>query len=145
MPIFYYGIHPTIAFLVALVWAILSIYLFFRAINSQRATKNHGYALLGSVMVVSILLYIADDLREPISQTQAIQLDKHLKTSIEYGSLGYEFRKAMGDLAEANGIVTTSDLSHVGNRIYMTYITKQDWNNLAKVYNRSNLPKSHNP
>lgn len=141
MPILYYGIHPLVAIIVALVWASLSVYIFFRLVNSKRATKNHAYALLSSVMVVSLLLYIADDLREPISQTQAIQLDKHLKTSIEYGSLGYEFREAMDDLAEANGIVTTSDLSHVGNRIYMTYITKQDWNNLAKVYNRSNLPK----
>ncbi|WP_180061812.1 MULTISPECIES: hypothetical protein [unclassified Acinetobacter] len=141
MPILYYGIHPLVAIIVALVWASLSVYIFFRLVNSKRATKNHAFGLIGSVFVVALLLYISNDLRKPITDQQATQLDSYLSTSIEYGSLGYEFRDAMDKLAESNGVVTTSELSLIGDQIYTTYLTKHNWNQLAKIYNESNLPK----
>ena len=46
----------------------------------------------------------------------------------------------MSDLAEKNHVLVDGDFSYLGSDIYMDYVTKKDWNDLAKIYNNSNIP-----
>lgn len=141
MPIFYYGIHPTILLAMAIAIAIVSLWFFFSKLYSNRIKNWNGYILIASICSVAFLLHASRDLREPITDSQAKLLESYYQTSLEYGQLGQDFRNTLEQLAEDNSVLVTTDLSHIGTKIYTTYITKKDWNDLAKVYNQSNLPK----
>jgi len=141
VPLFYFGLSSTTAYAIALLLAVVSLYLFFKQLHNQTVTATHGKLLCTSAVVVVALLYVANDLKSPVTSHQASNLEKFYQTSIEYTTLGADFRNAMSDLAEKNGAVVTAQQSYKGTDYYTDYVKKEDWNSLAKVYNESNLPK----
>lgn len=138
---FYFGLTSTVAYLVAVTIALTSLYFFFKNLHNQTVTAGHGKLLCFCAGVVACLLYIADDLKSPINELQARNLERFYDTSIEYRTNGADFRQEMSDLAKKNGVVVTAQFSYIGTDLYTQYVTKNDWNKLAKIYNQSNLPK----
>lgn len=137
---FYYGLTSNTVYIIALLIAVVSLYIFFKKLHNQTVTANHGKLLCLSVVVVAGLLYVASDLKSSINTRQASDLEKFYETSIQHTIAGTDFRNAMSNLANRNGVVVTAQQSYVGTELYVDYVKKEDWNKLAKIYNQSNLP-----
>lgn len=140
MSFYYFGLHPYF-------WQFLAIVSFFGVIAFIiRKVMNSSFnrtALTLSVFVFIGALFCqhaSNELDATISHNDASRLQGYYKKSAEYSRNGYDFRVAMSDLAEKNHVLVDGDFSYLGSDIYMDYVTKKDWNDLAKIYNNSNIP-----
>ena len=135
---YYFGLNLS-------VWILFSVFsfilgAFFLYAYSKKKTKlNRNMFLIyfGSCFMFSMLCF---DLNNSyIDESKSIELERALTASYIYPE-GEKFRKAMGDLAKDKGVLVDSDASYLGKDIYLTYITKSDWNNISKVYNDLGMP-----
>lgn len=140
MSLYYFGVHPYL-------WQFLAIILFFGVIafvirKVMNSSFNRAALTLSVVVFIGALFcqHASNELSNTISHNDASRLQTYYKNSIEYSSNGYDFRAAMADLAEENQVLVDGDFSYIGSDIYMDYVTKKDWNDLAKIYNKSDIP-----
>lgn len=129
-----FGINPWFLYAFLVVLAIVGILLIrFNKLNNTTGS-GVGVILLGLALIsgISFKSYMG----KPISHADAKKLD--LVYDESYGNpLAEPFRNEMADLAKKNGVVVSSAFSYVGSDIYVDYITRSDFNRLAKLYDKS--------
>lgn len=135
---YYFGLNLYVWILLALVFLGAGIYFVY--LYSKNKTKLKRNCFLISFGISFMFSVLAFDLNNSyIDEGKSIELERALTASNVYPE-GEKFRKAMGDLAKEKGVLVNSDTSYLGKDIYLTYITKSDWNNIAKVYNGLGMP-----
>ncbi|MEO4091955.1 hypothetical protein ABH307_00660 [Acinetobacter pittii] len=125
-------------------WALCLISLFalgsyfvYSYTNTKAKIERTAFIILFGAALMSGAIMI--DLTKSIDESRSTELERALTASYN-NPQGEPFRKAMGDLAKERGVLVNSQSSYLGKDIYLTYITKADWNKLAKVYQNLNLP-----
>lgn len=135
---YYFGLNIYIWIALAFVFLSVGVYLFWRYTSDKTKLKRNSFLIsLGLSFMIFVLSF--DLSNSYIDESKSIELERALTASKIYPE-GEKFRKAMGDLAKEKGILVDSDTSYLGKDIYLTYITKADWNNIAKVYNGLGMP-----
>lgn len=135
---YYFGLNLYAWIVLAL--SFLGTGIYFVYLYSKNKTKLKRNCFLISFGFTFMFAVLAFDLNSSyIEESKSIELERALTASKIYPE-GEKFRKAMGDLAKEKGILVDSDTSYLGKDIYLTYITKSDWNNIAKVYNGLGMP-----
>lgn len=135
---YYFGLNLYVW--IALAVAFIGASVYFVYLYSKNKTKLKRNCFLVSFGITFMFSVLAFDLNNSyIDESKSIELDRALTASKIYPE-GEKFRKVMGDLAKDKGILVDSDTSYLGKDIYLTYITKSDWNKIAKVYNSLGMP-----
>jgi len=131
---YFFGINPLFLYSFLAVLAVVGILLIrFNKLNNTTGS-GIGVILIGLALIsgISFKSYMS----KPISSADAKKLD--LVYDESYGNPQAEaFRNEMSDLAKKNGIVVSSAFSYTGSDIYVDYITRSDFNRLAKLYDES--------
>lgn len=135
---YYFGLNLYVWVLLALCFLCTGIYFVYLYLNNKTKLKRNCFLIsFGFTFMFAVLAF---DLNSSyIEESKSLELERALTASRIYPE-GEEFRKAMGGLAKEKGILVDSDTSYLGKDIYLTYITKSDWNNIAKVYNSLGMP-----
>ncbi len=135
---YYFGLNLYIWIALAFVFLNAGVYIFWRYTSNKTKLKRNSVLIsLGLSFMIFVLSF--DLSNSYIDESKSIELERALTASKIYPE-GEKFRKAMGDLAKEKGILVDSDTSYLGKDIYLTYITKSDWNKIAKVYNGLGMP-----
>jgi len=131
---YFFGINPWFLYAFLVVLAIVGILLIrFNKFNNTTGS-GVGVILIGLAIISGFSFH--SYMSKPISSADAKKLDLIYDES--YGNPQAEaFRNEMSDLAKKNGIVVSSAFSYSGSDIYVDYITRSDFNRLAKLYDES--------
>lgn len=136
MDLYYFGISETLWFGMAVVVLLAIFYFIIRNILDNDLTRNKIYASVVAFCGCMIMAFISEDLDNPISKADAVKLQTYY-TNSQNNVNGYDFKKALSDLMDQKHVVVYGELSYIGSDIYTQYVTKNDWNRLAKIYNKS--------
>lgn len=141
MQIHYYGLNPVVLFAIAILLGLGATWFYFYQLKLKRANTGTVKLLVACLVSSMALLWCGEDLSKPISSADAEKLHSYYEAAAASPINGYEFRQAMGELAEENDIIVIPETSHLGANLYTTYVTKKDWNDLALIFNDSNIIK----
>lgn len=131
MSIYYFGYSSWLYGAIFLLLVSLAAVLLWKS-NSNKTKLYTSFVMFA---LAAVAFFIAVDLRTSINDRNATQLQAALDDSLNYPLNGRKFRTAMTDLAKEKGVLVDSNTSYIGKDIYLTYITIDDFNKLAKIYN----------
>lgn len=129
-----FGINPWFLYALLVILAIVGILLIrFNKLNNT-AGSGVGVILAGLAIISGFSFHTY--MSKPITNADAKKLDQIYDES--YGNPRAEaFRNEMSELAKKNGVVVSSAFSYSGSDIYIDYISRSDFNRLAKLYDKS--------
>lgn len=133
MSLYYYGLDIKYLALLTVIFAVLSGIAIYNFFIQNKKPWNFPAFIFPIITLVMVFTFF--DLKSPIDNDKATELQTALETSRQIPNGGMEFNKAVGDLAKENGVLVDGNTSYIGKDIYVTYIKKSDWNRLAKMYN----------
>jgi thiol:disulfide interchange protein len=130
MSIYYFGYSS---------WLYTAIFLLLTALGGFLLWKSNSnkpklYASFAMFALAAIALFVSVDLRTSISDRDASQLQAALDDSLTYPLSGAKLQDAVSALAREKGVLVDSNTSYIGKDIYLTYISLDDFNKLAKIY-----------
>lgn len=135
---YYFGLDLYVWFVVLIVFFNIGIYFVYSYLKDKTKLKRNCFLIsFGCSFMVAVLAF--DLSNSYIEEDKSIELERAITASKIYPE-GHKFRKLMGDVAKEKGILVDGDSSYLGKDIYLTYITKSDWNNLARTYNELGMP-----
>lgn len=135
---YYFGYGYGVFLSSFIIFALLGGWAFYSYSKTKMKAKFKIAMALFGLSLLSV--FVVSDLNSYIDKSKNAELDDAMKAS-HYYLKGEQFRKYMGDLAKERGVLVDSNTSYIGKDIYLTYITKADWNKLANEYNQLGLPK----
>ncbi|MFK6685767.1 hypothetical protein ABTF02_12470 [Acinetobacter baumannii] len=131
---YFFGINPWFLYAFLAVLAVVGILLI--RINKLNNTTGSGVGVIFIGLAIISGFSFHSYMSKPISSADAKKLD--LVYDETYGNPRAEaFRNEMSELAKKNGVVVSSAFSYAGSDIYIDYITRSDFNRLAKLYEES--------
>ncbi|WP_151869215.1 hypothetical protein [Acinetobacter soli] len=136
MELYYFGISKTLWFGMAVVVLLAILYFIFRNVINNDLTRNKIYSAIVAFCGCMTLLYISEDLDNHISKSDASKLQNYYVNSLNNAN-GYDFKKELSDLMDQKHVLLYGDMSYLGSDIYTQYVSKNDWNRLAKIYNKT--------
>lgn len=138
MKYFLFGFDATYMLVFSVITAILTIGFLCKMTTSEsfkyHFISSYKFITLGLIGLTVISFCGSQYLDKKIDSKDALQLEKKFQESYFLAN-GDKFRSRLDSIAKDNGVVTTAELSYSGSDIHSDYVSKSDWNNLAKIYN----------